>query len=243
MLKIFIDEGHNFSGADTGATGYGLREQDITHLVGMKLGKLFEAIGLEVKHSRPTLSTNLGTGSVASSVAARYTMANDWDAALFISLHTDATASCLPKGAHVCVYSKKTGVVSNSVAEKIINELLRIGLEGRSVLVQERKDLSVLENTKMPAVLVEMGFITNEHNSTMLRDNPDKIAQAIFNGVCECYNITSSKPVEYPTPAEAIAILAKRGIIVEPDKWYAGTWTDADFKWLLRKVGAYLNGD
>ena len=42
------------------------------------------------------------------------------------------------------------------------------------------------------------------------------------------------------TPAEAIAILHNKGIISEPDKWYSGTWTDDDFKWLLRKFAAYV---
>lgn len=45
------------------------------------------------------------------------------------------------------------------------------------------------------------------------------------------------------TPAEAIAILHKKGIISEPDKWYSGTWTDDDFKWLLRKFAAYVKED
>ena len=38
------------------------------------------------------------------------------------------------------------------------------------------------------------------------------------------------------TPADAISVLAKKGIISCPDVWYGGTWSDDDFKCLLIKV-------
>ena len=42
MTKIYIDPGHNYSGGDTGAVGYGLKEQDITVYVGNKLKALLD---------------------------------------------------------------------------------------------------------------------------------------------------------------------------------------------------------
>ena len=47
------------------------------------------------------------------------------------------------------------------------------------------------------------------------------------------------KVVENAT--EAISVLNKQGIIVEPDKWYDGTWKDEDFKWLLIKFASYIS--
>ena len=37
MAKIYIDPGHNASGADTGAVGYGLKEQDVSVQIGVLL--------------------------------------------------------------------------------------------------------------------------------------------------------------------------------------------------------------
>lgn len=45
----------------------------------------------------------------------------------------------------------------------------------------------------------------------------------------------------YLSAVEAINILVKKGVIKEEEKWYNGTWNDDDFKWLLRKVGTYIN--
>lgn len=42
-------------------------------------------------------------------------------------------------------------------------------------------------------------------------------------------------------PWEAVQILNKKGIIVEPDKWYNGTWEDQDFKWLLIKFATFVS--
>jgi lysozyme len=43
------------------------------------------------------------------------------------------------------------------------------------------------------------------------------------------------------TPVEAISVLRNKGVIVEPDKWYDGTWKDEDFKWLLIKFASYIS--
>ena len=40
-MKIFIDPGHNYSGADTGAVGNGLREQNVSYFVGSYLTQGF----------------------------------------------------------------------------------------------------------------------------------------------------------------------------------------------------------
>lgn len=42
-IKIFIDQGHNPSGPNTGAEGFGLKEQDITYQVGKELAELLRA--------------------------------------------------------------------------------------------------------------------------------------------------------------------------------------------------------
>lgn len=189
-MKIFIDPGHNYSGFDTGATGNGLKEQDITYLVAEELAKKLKGVGIETKMSRNSITENVGTSN-STSLTKRATMANDFNADLFISLHTDAHTNSSASGSHICVYKLK------GEAEKLANAinpyLIGLGLTGRSCLVDERPELAVLKKTKMTAILIEMGFITNKRDSDIQRNNQDGLADAIFMGVCGYLGIPYSK--------------------------------------------------
>lgn len=89
-IRIFIDQGHNPSGPNTGAEGNGLIEQDITYAVGLYLAELLSAAPrFEVRLSRTSPGEILGTSN-ATSLAARVQAANDWPADYFISIHCNA---------------------------------------------------------------------------------------------------------------------------------------------------------
>lgn len=179
-MKIFIDAGHNYSNIDTGATGNGLREQDITYYVGKHLEKLFLSIGFDVKMSRSNLTDNLGK-TVNESLNLRCKMANDWKADYFISLHCDSSPIKTAQGSHICICGK--GGQAEKLANSIIPNILALGLDGRSELVSE-ENFKVLTGTDMPAVLIEMGFISNSRDSAILRDKQYELALAIYNGTC-----------------------------------------------------------
>ena len=66
-MKIFLDAGHNHSGADTGATGNGLKEQDVTYRIAEILSPLLVKSGHEVKMSRNSITDNV-CDSVAVSI-------------------------------------------------------------------------------------------------------------------------------------------------------------------------------
>lgn len=235
-MRIFIDAGHNYSGADTGATGNGLREQDITFYVSKLLSTYLRETGHTVMCSRNALTDNLTT-TLTGSIVARYSRANDFKADLFISLHCDSSAVKSAKGAHICVYAKN-GTPYN-LAQKIVPYLLNIGLNGRNEKIVRRTDLGVLKHTNMPAILIEMGFITNPDNATLMR-SPETLAKAIYEGICDFTGVRKPVSKEYMSVTDAIALMSDKGIISDAEKWYNGTWNDNDFKWLLRKVGTYI---
>lgn len=233
-MKIFIDPGHNYSGADTGAEGNGLREQDVSYFVSSYLAKYLSDSGFEVKCSRNKLADNVAA-TLNRSINYRYMQANDWKADIFISLHCDSASDKNARGAHICVYNENS--TAASLASAIMPHLLKIGLDGRSKQIVERKDLGVLKYTNMPAVLIETGFITNAENANLMR-SPEVIARTIFEGICEFTLVKTEK--EYMPVTDAIALLKDKDIISDADKWYSGTWDDDDFKWLLRKVGTFI---
>ena len=89
--KIYIDQGHNPVNPNAGSEGNGYREQDLVYTIGQELARLLEANGnFEVKLSRPTPTTQLGTSNTTS-LAARVNEANAWGADYFISLLSGST--------------------------------------------------------------------------------------------------------------------------------------------------------
>ena len=192
-MKIFIDAGHNHSKFNTGASGNGIKEQDITFLVAEKLAKKLQSVNIETMLSRKTINENLGTNN-STSLSTRTTMANNWEANYFISLHCDAASSPNAKGSHICVYSNMS--VAADLANAINPRLLELGLSGRSNLIVERPELSVLKKSKMPAILIEMGFITNARDADIQKNNQDGLAEAIFKGICDYLHINLNKPVD-----------------------------------------------
>ena len=181
-IKIYVDQGHNPVNPNAGAEGNGLREQDLVYTIGQELADRLRADpDFEVRLSRPTRDTLLGTSN-ATSLAARVNEANRWGADYFISLHTNAASSPSAGGSEAYVYAR--GTPAFGFAEDILTNLTDItGLRDRGV--QARPGLYVLRKTQMPATLVELGFITNPRDAALMRDEPGLFAEGIYRGIKE----------------------------------------------------------
>lgn len=198
-MKIFIDPGHNYTGADTGATGYGANEQTITYHIAKKLRDIFVNSGVAVKMSREQLTDNVGSGSVNSSLQERCNMANAWDADIFISIHCNASNG----SGHGCeTYYYKSSANGKQLATSIQTYLAAdTRLTNRGV---KTNNLYVLSHTNMPAVLVETAFIDNTSDNAYLvsESGQDTIAWAIAKGAADYLHISLSREPETPvTPA------------------------------------------
>ena len=236
MKKIFIDCGHNPSRPDTGAEGNGLKEQDVTYNVGTVLAKKLKAVGFDVKLSRETPTEVLGKGTLASSLAARVDKANAWKADLFISLHTDSSIVPDAKGAHIRMFNTKS--VYYKLAKNIIETMITdLDLNGRSDTIVEDKALYVLRKTEMPAMLIEMGFISNPDNARLMK-NPDVLAHPIFKGICSYSGIKVAP--ELISINDIVWELANRGIVTNKGLWLKKLSEDANDYWLARKLINYI---
>lgn len=184
-IKIYIDQGHNPRDYNTGAEGNGFFEQDITFDIGRRLYLLLSSNPeFEVRLSRPTEDTVLGTNN-SSSLTARVRDANSWGADVFLSLHTNAALNANATGSEALIYSRSS-TIALGLAEDILTELnLTTGLRNRGVI--ERPGLYVLRRTNMPAVLVEMGFITNLTDAELMAYSPDLFARGIYRGILRYY--------------------------------------------------------
>ena len=187
-IKIYIDQGHNpFSPThppswNTGASNVelGLYEQDLTYEIGMLLAELLSKDGrFEVRLSRPTPDTQLGTSN-AGSLRARTEAANAWGADYFISLHTNASELSAATGSEAFVFS--LGGVAEALAADILAGLAReTGLPNRGVFA--RPSLYVLKRTAMPATLVELGFISNARDARLMNESPALFARGMYDGI------------------------------------------------------------
>lgn len=185
-IKIFIDQGHNPVNPNAGAEVNGVREQDINYQVGIRLANLLNNNpNFEARLSRPTPTTQLGT-STTTSLQARVNGANSWPADIFLSLHCNSSQITTASGSEAFVYS--SGSQAYTIATRILEGLhYMTGLPNRGVIVSTR--LYVLRNTSMPAVLVEMGYMTNPRDLQLLTTDPESFARGIYNGILAYYGL------------------------------------------------------
>lgn len=181
-IKIYIDQGHNPQNPNAGAEGNGLREQDLVYTIGQELATLLRRNGnFDVRLSRPTKETLLG-GTNATSLAARVNDANRWGADYFISLHTNASEQSAATGVEGYAYAQ--GTRGFALGEDILTNLSdTTGLRNRGM--KARPSLYVLRKTSMPAVLVELGFITNPRDASLMLNSPELFAEGIYRGILE----------------------------------------------------------
>ncbi len=186
-IKIFIDQGHNPPGyPNSGAEANGLYESDINYQVGIDLQNMLNADGrFEARVSRPTPATVLGTDT-ATSLAQRVYMANSWPADYFISIHGNSNESALINGTEVYIYQYNTQ--ANWLAQHVMNGVTRAA-GTRNNGVRANPSLYVLHNTSMPAILVELAYLTNPSDAQKLRYNLCQFAFGIYLGILRYFGM------------------------------------------------------
>ena len=172
--KLIIDAGHG--GQEPGAVYEGRQEKEDALQLAFDVGNALERRGISVSYTR--------VSDVYDSPYEKAAMANASDADIFLSIHRNAmpvpgTAS----GVENLVYedSGTAGALGRNIGEALAEA-------GWTDLgVKERPGLVVLRNTKIPAVLVEVGFINNEKDNEFLDANMAATADAIADGVLKTF--------------------------------------------------------
>lgn len=177
--RIALDAGHG--GSDPGAVYKDRREKDDTLDLTLAVGDILKKNGIDVYYTRTT--------DEYETPFKKATDANNSGADLFVSIHRNSSENPNQySGVETLVYSN-TGLKAE-VARNINNQLEDAGF--KNLGVDERKNLVVLKRTKMPAVLVEAGFINNDKDNYLFDEEFDSIAQAIADGILE--SIPSGRP-------------------------------------------------
>ncbi len=234
-MKIFIDAGHNYSGSDTGASGYGLKEEIVTFEISYYLSTFLRDAGYEVKMSRNKVTDILGN-SVSESINRRAELSNSWGADLFISIHCNAYDGTA-HGTETLIFSSQSR--AQRYAERILESIVsKIGTYNRGV--KERRDLGVLHLTACPAVLVETAFIDNMDDNWALKTKTEDIAKAIFEGVTGQSSGNETK--ELTDVGDIVWEYSHRGIVLDSDGMVneMKEHPDGRLYWLARKALKYM---
>ena len=179
-IRIFIDQGHNPQGVNAGAEGFGLREQDVNYAVGMELARLLNSDPrFTARVSRATPTETLGTSN-STSLQRRVQMANSWPADYFISIHCNANTNPAINGTEVYVYQQNTQAywLAQHVLRGVVDA---VGTRDNGVRLNP--SLYVLRRTAMPAILVELAYLSNGMDALKLRDEQPAFARGIYNGI------------------------------------------------------------
>ena len=149
MAKWVLDAGHG--GSDAGAVGkYGRREADIV------LEAVYETKRLLERNGEVVLLTR--ASDVYLDVKDRVDIANNWNADYFVSFHMNSFVDNSVSGTEIVIFEK--GNKSEELARFLKDELLA-NLKSKDRGIKEAS-YTILRQTKMPAVIIEAEFISNE---------------------------------------------------------------------------------
>ena len=180
---ICIDAGHG--GTDSGAvdpiqTSKGDKintlEKVLNRKVADKTIKKLKELGFKVIETR--------AGDTTMSLNDRVKIANNANVDMFISIHFNA-ASPGAHGIETFKYRNTKNPVSHKLAENVHKQLIQnTKLYDRGV---KESGFYVIKYTNMPAILVELGFITNDKEEKTINDNKflEKCANSIVNGILD----------------------------------------------------------
>lgn len=179
--KIVLDAGHG--GEDPGAVYQGRQEKDDTLRLTLAVGDILEKNGVDVVYTRTT--------DVYQTPFQKARIANEAMADFFISFHRNSSPSPNQySGVESLVYDKSG--IKLEMAENINEQLEAVGFVNLGV--KARPGLVVLRRTKMPAVLVEVGFINSDTDNQLFDDNFNDISLAIADAILDTLDTGSGLP-------------------------------------------------
>jgi len=186
-LCVVVDAGHG--GHDTGAVGRtGLQEKDVNLDIALRVQEQLSAMGARVLMTRTTDDPVVPWGRSnreehRNELLARCAIANDANADLFVSIHGNARADDPGTVRGTETYYRKSDSIW--LAQVMQEEVVRaVGLPDGGV-IRHPKSIVVLYQTNMPAVLVEVAYLSHPDDEALLAtpEFRQRAAEGIVNGV------------------------------------------------------------
>ncbi len=171
---VAIDPGHG--GRDPGTTSiYGTYEKDLNLTVAHKIVSDLQRRGLTVTMTRQR--------DRYPELESRADMANRCNVDLFVSIHADSAPNPDARGFTLYVAEAASSEALRA-ARAIAQAMATTGLDSRGV---RRNNYRVLVQTRSPAVLIELGYLSNAQDCARLLNDAfqDRLAAAIASGIAD----------------------------------------------------------
>jgi N-acetylmuramoyl-L-alanine amidase len=186
---IVIDPGHG--GPDRGVCANGLAEADVVADLAARIEGRLGAVGVTAFLTRGT-----NAGAPTASEPERAAFANEVDADLVISLHTDGHNSPHAQGVATFYYGSSTDSTTRSVIGETFADLVQREIVARTDLLDGRTDAKtwdILQRTAMPAVRIDAGYLTHPGDAARLADPAlrDTLAGAVVAALQQLYQPTT----------------------------------------------------
>ena len=192
------------------------------------------------------------TGKKDISLAQRVKTANNAGATVYVSVHHDSgVGGGYGGGTTVFYYSGSSARAEE--ATRLYNAVtLKTKLIGNRVNKVQKKGFYVIKNTKMPAFLIENGFMDSATDVPIILspEHAEKTAQGILSFLVSEYSLVKKKAAEseistnYNGLADDCKLLASAGIINSPEYWAKGEgYSDENTVLLINKFASYVRGD
>ncbi|NLB73032.1 MAG: N-acetylmuramoyl-L-alanine amidase [Firmicutes bacterium] len=183
---IVIDPGHG--GIDAGAKGRsGVMEKDVVLDIGLRLAGLFNRAAVYTLLTRNTDDGLIEPGNRPNAgwkrldLEGRIALATEHNADIYVSIHANSFPEPVWSGAHTFYHSKSDDakVLAIAIQKELVS---RLGPNLRKA--KSGDDYFVLRKSTMPAVIVEVGFLSNPREEALLAqaDYRTQVAEAIFYG-------------------------------------------------------------
>lgn len=181
--KVFIGAGHG--GSDPGAVANGFKEKDLNLVIALACRDELKKYGVNVQMSR-TMDTD-------DTLDAECQRCNAFNPDLAIDIHNNAGGG---DGAEV--YYHVGGGTSKTLAQNILDEIVKIGQNSRGIKTKANADgtdwLGFIRMTNCPAVLVECAFIDNKTDLQIVNTEAKQkfMGVAIAKGILKTFGISTS---------------------------------------------------
>lgn len=194
-FTVFLDPGHG--GSDPGAISGGYHEADLNFAVAKKVQSLLINRGYNVIMSR--------TGDTYVGLYDRPQMANNSNADIFVSIHTNSSGSgsttangiesyyykydpAYPSKINEAMHNNPDRILKSIALTGIIQENM-IAYTGANDRGTDGDTFAVIRESAIPATLIEMGFINNANElQKLIRDDyQNQLAKAIADGISEFF--------------------------------------------------------
>ncbi|QGN58650.1 N-acetylmuramoyl-L-alanine amidase [Nostocoides sp. HKS02] len=178
---IVLDPGHG--GSNTGASAHGLVESQVVMDLARRIEGRLTAIGVSVIYTR--------TDSTCPTEDERAALANAAGADLVISLHCDSHDAGDASGVATFFFGRDRATTWSAVGEHFADLLLRevVARTGLANCRSHGRSWTLLQQTRMPAVRVEAGYLSHPEDAARLADPAfrDTVAEAVLVSLQRLY--------------------------------------------------------